>query len=273
VPAELFQLLLTDGPATTWHQRNVGDFERAFDWSSLRPEAYAAKVVERARLAWTHQALSEYGTAVSMTQLVDALARALAPIDLITMAATFATQELAHAELYSRLAMTMGGGAPVELDPAQLGVRLGDTQRSPREHANELVVLLCCVGEAFSCPMLSAGIGPGTHPLVRAVLEHVVREEALHARLGWLYLDWVSDELSTQERERLAKVAGTMLERVADTLPKASAAAVPDEELAALGWLNAVSYRARALRAVQEVVVAPLAERGIGVEVPARFGA
>lgn len=261
---EPFELFFTNGHATALHARRHGELERGFDWSSLEASGFDATLVPRARLAWTQQALSEYGTAISMTQLLEALARASMPLDLITLAATCVTQELEHAELYSRLAMQLGGGAPVAFEPGALGLP-APTTGDPVQRANELMVRLCCVGEAFSFPMLAAGLEHALHPLVRAVLERVVAEESLHGRLGMLYLEWVDDELGDAERARLGEVATQMLGSLARQLPERDALApgVPLEQLQALGWLDPASWRRRAHQAMREAVIVPLARFGI----------
>ena len=47
----------------------------------------------------------------------------------------------------------------------------------------ELVVRVCCVGEAFSLPMLAGAKLRAACPLTRAVLETIVEDEAAHGRL------------------------------------------------------------------------------------------
>src|SRR5690606_8411234 len=79
------------------------------------------------------------------------------------------------------------------------------------ERASELVVRTCCVGEAFSVPMLATAMQSAAHPLTRAVLERIVKDEAPHGRFGFLYLEWLADELDGAERDRLAGVALAML--------------------------------------------------------------
>ncbi len=261
---EPFELFFTTGHAATLHARRHGGLERDFDWASLCAAHLDPALVPRARAAWTQQALSEYGTAVSMTQLLEALARAAMPLDLITLAATAVTHELEHAELYSRLAMSLGGGAPLPFEPTSLGLPT-PTVGDPVQRANELMVKLCCVGEAFSFPMLAAGLEAPLQPLVRAVLERVVAEEALHGRLGALYLEWVAEELRDDERVRLGAVATQMLASLARQLPVSDALApgVPEAQLRSLGWLDPATWRQRAHQTMHEAVIAPLSKHGI----------
>jgi hypothetical protein len=267
-----FELYFTDGHATALHARRHGELERGFDWASLTEGDFDPALVPRARAAWTQQALSEYGTAVSMTQLLEALARAAMPLDLLTLAATSVTQELEHAELYSRLAMSLGGGAVVAFEPDSLGLPT-PASANAAQRANELMVRLCCVGEAFSFPMLAAGLEAPLHPVVRAVLERVVAEESLHGRLGTLYLEWVADELTDDERTRLGAVATQMLAHLGRQLPATDALApqVPLEQLRSLGWLDPAGWSRRARDVMRDAVVVPLARFGIVANLPNRL--
>jgi hypothetical protein len=264
-----FELFFTNGHAAALHARRHGELERGFDWASLEASAFDPTLVPRARAAWTQQALSEYGTAVSMTQALEALARAAMPLDLITLTAASITHELEHAELYSRLAMSLGGGTEVSFASHTLGVPT-PVVSDPLQRANELMVRLCCVGEAFSFPMLAAGLDAPLHPLVRVVLERVVAEESLHGRLGTLYLEWVADELTDGERARLGTVATQMLSTIARQLPASDALApgVPLEQLRSLGWLDPATWRRRAHQVMREAVIGPLSRFGIVAAAP-----
>ncbi len=262
---EPFELFFTEGFAATWHARHHGDLERDFAWGSLDASQFEPSMVERARLAWTQQTLSEYGTSVSMAQLVEALARASAPIDLIAMASHFVTQELTHAELYARLTTRLGGGTPLRFDPASLGAAM-PADLTAHERATALVVQLCCIGETFSMPMLAAGLQVSDHPLVRSVLERVVAEESVHGRLGWLYLDWVGDELTDGERERLGRMASKTLADLSRQWPTTDtrlAQGVPLTQLNRLGWVDPGTYRRRATEVILEHVIRPLSKYGI----------
>jgi hypothetical protein len=50
-------------------------------------------------------------------QLVEAMGVANAPLELWTIACSFAPEDLLHVELCSRIAMEFGGGAPIVYDP------------------------------------------------------------------------------------------------------------------------------------------------------------
>ena len=262
---ELFELNFTDGFVTARHTATHGDLAKRYPWHLLRPEDVPPALLDRARHALTVQALSEYGSSVSMAQMVESIARARMPVDLLTLAAGFVAEELVHAECFARLAMQLGGATPIPFPSEQLALALPSTL-TVRQRANELVVRLCCVGEAFSGPMLKAGAEISTNPLIRAILDRLVRDEALHGRFGWLYLDWVQDQLDDKERTRLGAAAKDALAQIMKLWPRATLEKRAPFGLESLGWLPPHAYRERALETVESAVRQPLKRYGILLE-------
>ena len=109
---EPFDLEWFGGPAEK-HFRKIRPGVESMPWGSLEPARYPAELVERARVSWTEAAFNEYCTAVAFADLLRALLVVRAPVDLIGMASDFAADEILHVELTSRIAMELGGGAPV----------------------------------------------------------------------------------------------------------------------------------------------------------------
>jgi len=269
-PSELFEISITDGPAAVLHRREFGDLDTSYPWDELDPSRYPPLLVERARIGWTENAFNEYCTAVAMGQLIQAMGQARVPIDLWSMACRFPSEELLHVELCARVAMRLGGGAPLRYDPASVEIPL-DPSLSPLERANELIIRLCCVGEALSFPLLSGCMRSAAHPLTRSVLTTIVKDEALHGRLGFLYLEWIASELSAAERDRLGRVARSTLDEYAPLWTRLRSRVVDGvtsegfsiDHVRELGWMDAESYTALAHRSVEESVTTPLAKFGI----------
>lgn len=242
-------------------------------WGSLDPTAIPPRLVERARVSWTEAAYNEYCTAAAFAQLVSAMLAARAPVDLIAMASDFIADEMLHVELTGRLAMQLGGGAPYDVDFAGLEMAPSRPGLSPRELCNELVVRLCCVGEAFSVRMLGGSLRSAAHPLTRAVLDRIVHDEAPHGQLGWMYLEWADDELTDAERARLAVVATSALETFAPIYQRLRSKVIDGvtsegfriDDVRALGWMESTEYGALARDAVRANVVRPLARHGIAL--------
>src|SRR5262245_3702638 len=69
-----------------------------------------------ARLVWTRTSFSEYASAAAFAEIAAAALRAAAPIDLIAAAGEFVVDEVLHAEVAGRLALALGGAAPLQVD-------------------------------------------------------------------------------------------------------------------------------------------------------------
>lgn len=258
------------GGVAEHHFRKVRPGVDEMPWGTLDPSRYPPELVDRARISWTEAAYNEYCTASAFADLLGAMLAAKAPLDLVGMASDFVADEVLHVELTSRIAMELGGGAPYVVDFENLHRRPAP-HLTPLQRASELVVHVCCVGEAFSLPMLASAFGSATHPLTRAVLQRIVHDEAPHGRLGGLYLDWASDRLDDAERARLAGVA---IDTVAVLAPlwQRLQSRVEDgvtsegyrlEHVRELGWTESSLYKERAKRAIEDDVLAPLARFGI----------
>lgn len=271
MPRERFDLEWFGGVSEKYF-RKVRPGVDELPWGTLDPSRYPPELVDRARISWTEAAYNEYCTASAFAELLQALLAARAPVDLIGMASDFVADEILHVELTSRIAMELGGGAPYEVDFEHLHVS-PDPALSPLQRATQLVVHVCCVGEAFSLPMLASAYGSALHPLTKAVLQRIVQDEAPHGRFGFLYLDWVKDELDATERARLGEVAADTIAQLAPLWQRLTSR-VQDgvtsegyllEHVRELGWTESSLYRTRALAAIEQEVVAPLASYGIVV--------
>jgi hypothetical protein len=261
---KLFELDWMGGAAAAHVRRRRPGIDD-LPWGTLDAAAYPEALVDRARLSWTEGAFSEYCTAAAFAELVRALLAVAAPIDLVGMAADFVADELLHVELNARMAAELGGGAPylVELDKL---APVTDPLLTPLQRASELAVRISCVGEAFSAPLLIATTRAAAHPLTRAVLARIARDEPPHARIGLLYLAWAGDRLDDAERQRLAAVALDELGACASAWRGLPDNAVRLSDINALGWMESGAYARAARRAVRTRVVAPLAAAGIPID-------
>jgi len=229
-------------------------------WGTLDPSTLWPESAAAARLSWTDGAFSEYASAAAFAALTTALLEAGAPIDLVAMASDFVVDEMVHVELNARVAAELGGAAPYRVDLEQVAP-LVDASLPAIDRAAELAVRVACIGEALSVPVLAAGMRTATHPLIRAVLARIVRDESPHARIGWLILDWTGERA---DRGRLGAVAAA---RLADYAPlwRTPCASPPSGAVAVTGDLDDDRYRRILIDAVRGDVLAPLAARGIAV--------
>jgi hypothetical protein len=233
-------------------KRRVGLEE--VDWSDIAREA-APELVTAAREVWTRSAFSEYASAAAFAEIASHLLAAKAPIDLVAAAGDFVGDEMFHAELASRVAMSLGGALPLDVDFEKL-VR-PPSGGSALLRAAELVVRSCCVGESLTVPMLKQSRRTAGSRTIEAVISRILRDEAQHAQLGWWFLDWA--ELADRDRAYLGAIAGATIRSFSVLFERECAASE------GLGALPCASFDQTFLDAVTDSVVGPLAERGIVV--------
>lgn len=266
---EPFELSWLGGP-TERHFRKLRPGVEGMPWGTLRPSDFPPTLVDRARISWTEAAYNEYCTAAAFADLLKALLEARAPVDLIGMASDFVADEIHHVELTARLAMELGGGAPYRIDFSHL-TQMPAPELDAFQRANELAVRICSVAEAFSVPMLAGCLKSATHPLVSAVLERIVQDEAPHGTLGHHYLSWAAERMDDSERARLSGVAIDALRSLAPLWQRLRSRVVDGvtsegyllSHVHQLGWMESSAYAERARRAVRDDVVAPLSRFGI----------
>lgn len=272
---EPFEIEWMGGPAEH-HFRKVRPAVEALPWGSLDPAKYAPAAVERARGSWTEVAINEYRAVASFTEVLRAMADAKAPLDLLGMTSDFLADECSHVEMASRMAMELGGAAPRLVDMDRFVVRPRGLTHFQR--ANELVLRVSCIAEAFSGGTASVSRDETTEALPRAVYETILRDEARHRRLGGLYFEWALAKIDEAELARLGRVMLEALRglapfwkrRTAPAPPLASASApapapAPAADLHALGWLEAPRFAAVAREVVVRDILDPLATIGIAI--------
>lgn len=258
----LFEIEWRGGPAEK-HFRKLRPFVDELPWGTLRETKHPPEHVERARIAWSSIAISEYRAAAAFGNVLTAMLAARAPLDVVGMAGDFVADELMHVELASRLAMELGGGAPIEVDFDSMP--LASTADTAFQRANDLVMRVGCISETLSGAIAVETRAVVSHPLVHAIVDRIARDEARHTRLGWLYMEWAVEDMDEAERARLANVAVAELERISPLWLKRRAD-VPTRTAHDLGWLDAAAFCEHAKKTLLEDVVDPLAKLGIPID-------
>jgi hypothetical protein len=235
----------------------------AMPWGTLSPSKLDAQQLLAARRAWTAAAFQEHRTGVACCATLRALLEARAPLDLIALASRFPLDELVHVELCARMAMELGGGTEILYDPLEV-VTDASPNYSPLMRASELVVRFFCVGEALSIPLLRGTWRAARHPLPRAVLGCIVRDEAAHGTFGFTFLDWALPQLTADERALLGPAADQAIRaarKLWDEIKTRPQRVPVDGD--ALAFMETDAYLALAARAMDEKVLRPLRERGL----------
>jgi hypothetical protein len=262
IVSALFELELLGGRIEQRYRKARPEVE-AMPWGTLDLASFSEAALVAARRSWTGAAFQEHRTASACAATLRALVEARAPLDLIAGFSRFPLDELVHVELCAKMAMELGGGTEVWHQPTAM-VADADPSLDVLGRACELVTRNFCVGEALSIPLLHGTWVRAAHPLPRAVLGRIVRDEAAHGVFGWIFLDWALPLLSPGDLElirRTARAAIAEVKRLWDDLRSR-----PPVEPAvghALGWMGSAEYLRLAERSLQTRVLAPFAARGI----------
>jgi hypothetical protein len=264
----LFELeMLGDGIERRY--RKMRPEVEAMPWGTLDASRVPEDALIAARKAWTGAAFQEHRTGIACTATLRALFECRAPVDLVALAARFPVDELVHVELCARMAMELGGGTEIRHDPDDL-VADADPSLPPLMRAAELVVRFFCVGEALSIPLLKGTWKAARHPLPRAVLGRIVRDEAAHGVFGFTFLEWAQPRLGDAERKHLGTVADTTIRSVRRQweIIRRRRLSVYDESVGdALAWMQSDAYLALAARSMETRVRKPLLRQGIPLSV------
>jgi hypothetical protein len=258
------------GGAAERHFRKARPATEELPWGSLDPSKYHPAAVEFARASWTEVAINEYRAVASFCEVLRALVDVKAPLDLLGMTSDFLADEVSHVELASRMAMELGGAAPRSVDLDHFALR--PQRLTSLQRANELVLRISCVSEAFAGGTASVSLSATSHALPRSVYETILRDEAHHRRLGGLYFEWALSRVDDAELRRLSDVLLSSLKEFAPFWKRRAASAVhaplaaaPDDDLHALGWLRPARFADIAREVVVRDILDPLATVGIAV--------
>jgi hypothetical protein len=261
---ELFELEMYGEGVERRYRKLRPEVER-MPWGTFDTRGIPGPALVAARKAWTGAAFQEHRTGLACSATLRALFECRAPVDLIAMAARFPMDELVHVELCARMAMELGGGTEIQHDPDHLIVEANE-DLSPLMRAADMIVRFFCVGEALSIPLLKGTWHAARHPLSRAVLGRIVRDEAAHGTFGFTFLDWALQRLNEDDRVHLGRAADRTIRAIkkqwAD-MRNRRVSGYDDAIGDALGWMQTDPYLALAERSMEERVRRPLRERRI----------
>jgi hypothetical protein len=172
---------------------------------------------------------------------------------------------MVHVELCARMAMECGGGTEIVFNPSQMVLDPDPGERA-LVRAAECAVRFFCVGEALSIPLLRATWHVAPHPLPRAVLGRIVKDEAAHGVFGFNFLDWAMPELSGADKIFLGRAADKAIEFLYGQWEfTAQNRRNPSHDGDVLGWMRTDDYLLLARKSMQTHVIAPLEARGIPI--------
>lgn len=234
--------------------------EDELPWDTLRPSDYDEDVLTDARAWWTELAANELAAVIQFSSVLQALACAQAPLDLVGMTSDFLADECAHVELGARAAMALGGAAPRTVDFAE-ALSTPPSDLTPAQWAAERVLRVSCVAEVLAEAAAARTYAACTEPLPRALYTSILRDEVYHKQLGALYIEYAYESWSDAERARLGRVLADELLKFRNLWSGAPrvpvGATVPEHRL---GFLKRGELASVALDAALTKIVKPLAE-------------
>jgi hypothetical protein len=258
---ERFELEILGGATERRYRRLRPEIEQ-MPWASFDSSMYSEDVRLAARVAWTGAAFQEHRTGAACASALRAMIDARVPVDLIALATRFPLDELAHVELCARMASALGGGTEIIYEPYD-SIPDPSRDQAPLLRASEIIVETFCVGEALSIPLLRGAAKAARHPLPRAILSRIVRDEAAHGAFGFTFLDWAGPSLDARDRAHLVEVAARTIVQVEASWEKIRARPrVEYSEAHALGWMQTDAYLDLAIASMKSRVNRPSAERG-----------
>jgi hypothetical protein len=259
---QVFELEMLGGAVERRYRKARPEVLR-MPWGTLAGAPIPDGVRLAARQAWTGAAFQEHRTGIAVSMALRALMEARAPVDLLALASRFPLDEMVHVELCARMAMELGGGTELLHDPSDLCLD-APADLPPLLRAADLVTRFFCVGEAVSIPLLRGTWKAAIHPLARAVLGRIVRDEAAHGTFGWMFLDWALPSLTDAEIEHVGRAADTGIASVRalwDDLRRRPPA--PENDAHPLGWMQTQAYLSLAEASLRKEVIDPFLARDI----------
>ncbi len=199
---ELFELDILGGAVERQFRARRPHAEK-MPWKTLDTSGFSQSEIVAARRGWMDLAVQEYGAAASQANVLRLLVRARVPIDVSAMITSFPLDELVHTELCGRMAEELGGATPVVYRTAQIFPYPAPEQGSPLLQAARAVAWEFCVGETLSHGLLTFHRRNVRAPLLKAVWGRLAKDEAAHARFGWLFMEWARPRLTTAERKQV----------------------------------------------------------------------
>ncbi len=261
---ELFELEILGG-STERRFRKLRPEVEAMPWGTMGVEGISPGELIAARSAWTGAAYQEHRTGVACAITLRALIEARAPLDLIAVASRFPLDEMVHVELCARMAMELGGGTEIIHDPNAMVLDV-DPSLSPLMRAADCAVRFFCVGEAISIPLLRATWHVSKHPLPKAVMGRIVKDEAAHGIFGFTFLDWALPRLTPEDLATLGRSADLAIRYLYGQWEHTKKSRrAPKHHGDVLGWMKTDDYLTLAERAMQAKVIAPLEARGVPI--------
>ena len=157
----------------------------------------------RVQQEWRNRVAAEYRSAATTAQLLHGMLRCGMPTELLTTALRIVQDEIDHAALSREALLAFSGGEEgageegadgegadgagadpaVALSPEDLAD--AEEPEGPLATLAAQVIRNFCLGETLAVPLFAAMRAGTDHPVVRPILDRILRDEAVHRAFGW----------------------------------------------------------------------------------------
>lgn len=242
-----FSLELLGGWVEAQYRSERPDLE-LLPWGSLQLSGLDESQLVGARAGWTDMAVQERIAAVGAARVHWLVQRCEAPLDLAVAVGGVARDECAHAELCARVIHDLGGPVTMPFDRTRTLGRAPTVSDNYIADAAVSVAVELCAGETLNLRPLIWRQRRATAPLLQGVWGVIARDEAVHAAVGFAFMQWALPMLSPVE---IAAALDAALRVVASAEERdAQVAALPDS------WFTSVGVFATDERAAYLAVLA-----------------
>ncbi len=190
-------------------------------FADFRREDYPLDLRREAARHWARRSVAEYGSIHQFSGVTHALCEARVGLELLGPLTRLMTDEVRHAEICARMAVTCDPSGP-EASPQAFAWEVPQApwpqapDASDRDEvltwAASAILVACCLGETISRPMYDALLVVCTDEIASQVLRQIQRDEHLHAAFGWdaLAMLWpaLTDTGRQKVQERLRRAFG-----------------------------------------------------------------
>jgi hypothetical protein len=184
------------------------DPERDIPWRDFDPARYTPETLAAARLSWSRKAWTEYGGLPETPALIIRFCleheRESDPKYFLTVRNT---EEAWHLECCHRFAELCGGFVEEPADPAYSALFEQGLHRQALDAARSLDAYVAAqigVGDGLDLELCRLHRDNARDPVVRAILNRLMRDKARHAAFGWFYLETRAATWSDADRAVIA---------------------------------------------------------------------
>lgn len=198
---------VTNSPLRTVHERIA---KRLLDRNDEEPDrrpddalqgTYRPEAIALARANWEHRTFHEHRSAAVFSNLLPQLMEAEAPMEVKTAVLRSSLDELRHAQLSAEVVEFLGGEPVIDGDLTP-EVPARHEGVAPLERALRNTMFVGCFSETLAVGMLTEERDLCEEPYIRRVIQQLLADETLHARVGWVYLQQVWPSLDADARQR-----------------------------------------------------------------------